>query len=288
MNPAPSNSGEDAQARALAVALRLSRPLARLLIAQGLKYGEAAEVLKRAFVEASGELLRQADVAANVSRISVATGLHRQDVKRLLETPADDIERGRSYASEVYTRWLTDRRYRVKGQPRVLPMRADDGRPSFEELARSISTDVHPRTLREELRRLGLVLSDDDGETLRIAPDGFVPINERAGLLGFVAENVGDHLSVAVGNVLGDTPRLLEQAVYADGLDDDSVLRTDNRVREAWRELMTVLVPLLEEQVAQSVGEPRKRVRIGLYMHAAASESAADSTPIYSKKEDQS
>lgn len=263
-----AGKSEDAQAQVLNIALRLMRPYARLLIAQGLKYGEAAEVLKRAFVEASRDEIARADGAANASRISVATGLHRQDIKRLLETPADDIERGRSIAAEVYTRWVTNARYRSKGKPRELPMRAGEGKVSFEALSRSISTDVHPRTVSEELRRLGLVVSDDDGATLRVSPEGFVPLAERAGMLGFLGENVGDHLSVAVANVLGDTPRRLEQAVYAEGLDERGVGEVDERARAIWREAMEQLVPLLEALVAARGDGPRQRVRIGMYMQA--------------------
>lgn len=281
MNDATPQAELGAQDQVLEVALRLMRPYARLLIAQGLKYGEASEVLKRAFVDASRAELIKAGTAANVSRISVSTGLHRQDVKRLLDMPSNRIERGRSLASEVYTRWLTDSRYRLKGQPRVLPMRAGARQRSFEMLARSVSTDVHPRTLSEELRRLGLVETDDDGATLRISSSGFVPINERAGMLGFLADNVGDHLAVAVGNVLGDKPRLLEQAVYANGLDASGVTAVDAKVRELWRQIMESLVPLLELVIEQGKRAPvgatgssprnaaaRKRVRIGMYMQA--------------------
>jgi hypothetical protein len=37
-------------------------------------------------------------------------------------------------------------------------------------------------------------------------------------LLGFLGDNVGDHLRAAVANVLGDTGLHFEQAVFADGL----------------------------------------------------------------------
>ena len=105
----------------LTAALELLRPFARLLIGQGLKYAEAAEALKRAFVEASLAELARGGTGANTSRISVSTGLHRQDINRLLEQPVDQFARGRSVAAEVYTRWLTDSRYLSDGRPKSLP-----------------------------------------------------------------------------------------------------------------------------------------------------------------------
>ncbi len=285
----PDRSNED---QVLSVALQLLRPLTRLLIAQGLKYGDAAEILKRAFVESSRAALESSATAVNASRISVGTGLHRQDVRRLLDSPGVAIQRGRSLAGEVYTRWLTDPHYRVKGRPRDLPMRAAAGRPSFETLARAVSTDVHPRTIGEELRRLQLV-EFIGADRLRISPSGFVPINERAGMLGLLGDNVGDHFATAVGNVLGDTPRLLEQSLYADDLDDDAIAAVDAKVREIWFQSMDVLVPLLEVLIyqsrraasasASSGRDParRRRLRVGMYVHAQSTSpgKTADASP---------
>ncbi len=291
MSGSESSKGQSAQDQALAVALRLMRPYARLMVAQGLKYGEAAEVLKRAFVEIGKSEIEAAGAIGNVSRISVSTGLHRQDVKRLLDAPIESLDRGRSLAAEVYTRWLTDSKYRNKGGPRKLPVRSTDRKPSFETLARSVSTDVHPRTLIEELKRLGLVEFDESTQMLSLSPDGFVPINERAGMLGLLGDNVSDHFATAVGNVLGDQPRRLEQSVYAEGLDAESLTLIDGRAREIWRALMESMVPLLQTLVEKDratrdstaervlnakerITAKRNRVRVGMYVHAESLESA--------------
>jgi hypothetical protein len=290
-----------AEEQALAVALQLMRPYARLMVAQGLKFGAAAEVLKRAFVEMATAEIELAGAVGNVSRISISTGIHRQDVKRLLDTPSGALDRGRSLASEIYVRWMTDSTYRSRGKPRVLPFRAPKGKLSFETLARTVSTDVHPRTLFEELKRLGLVEVDEAGETLQLSMSGFVPINERAAMLGLLGDNVSDHFAAAVGNVLGDTPRRLEQAVYADGLDADGLMQVDARTRDIWQQNIQMLVPLLRALVkgkgktqnkksqrlnSGKVGAPpqRNRVRVGIYMHTESLNPAPPERAVGTRK----
>ncbi len=292
---------QSAQLQALNVALQLMRPYARLMVAQGLKFGAAVEVLKRAFVEMGKAEIEFAGAVGNISRISISTGIHRQEVKRLLDTPTGALDGGRSLASEIYVRWMTDSTYRSRGKPRVLPFRTAVGKLSFETLARTISTDVHPRTLIEELKRLGLVEVDEASETLQLSMSGFVPINERAAMLGLLGDNISDHFAAAVGNVLGDTPRRLEQAIYAEGLDADGLTQLDARTREIWQQNVQMLAPLLRALVkgkgnAQNkkshllktgkagASPQRNRVRVGIYMHTESLDPAPPARDVGTRK----
>src|SRR5438132_246446 len=76
--------------------------------------------------------------------------------------------------------------------------------PSFESLAHSITRDVHPRTLLEELTRLGLARVDDRDGRVHLLHTAFVPRADRDRMLAFLGANVGDHLAAAVDNVQAD------------------------------------------------------------------------------------
>ncbi len=254
-----------------AAALAVLRPLARLLVARGYKFGQAEELLKQAFVQAGSAELERGGLDRNVSQISITTGIHRKDVKRLVDSPGDPVAHARSFAGEVFTRWVSDRQYRHRGKPRVLPQRASGGRHSFESLARSVSTDVHPKTLLDELRRLGIVELDEQAGTVQIAVDSFVPANDAAGMLALLGGNVGDHLQAAVSNVIGDRPPFLEQAIFADELSEESVQRAHDVARQTWRSTLHELAPLLEQRIAADRAAPRgadRRLRIGMYFFA--------------------
>jgi hypothetical protein len=257
----------------LAAATRVMRPLVELLLANGVKHAAIDEVLRELLVQAAREQVPGAAESRAVSRISVATGIHRKDVKRLLTTPGRVAELGqRSASAEVFTRWLTDERFvDRKGRPATLPRQAvDGGKPSFDLLARETSRDVHPRTILEELVRLKLARVDE-ADRVSLLTDAFVPTAGAREMLHYLAENVGDHLSAAVANVEGLEDRFLEQAVFADELSEESAQEIEKLAREHWRRLLRDMAPRLQALVDRDRerGLPaRRRARVGMFSFA--------------------
>lgn len=256
-------------------------PLARLALARGLPYASAEELLKRAFVQAARAAQPEPGAQRLVSRISTATGISRREVTRLTHDPDARAPHTRSHATEVFAHWTTARAYRDRrGAPRVLPRLGSA--PSFEALAQSITRDVHPRSLLAELLRLGLATHDPEGDTVTLARDAFVPRGDITRLLAFLADNVGDHASAAVGNVLGPQRPHFEQALFADELSAASVEAARAMVRTQWQALIDALVPAIEDLIDadRKSGRPRdRRLRIGLYSYHAAADAAASDTP---------
>ena len=219
----PPSAVTDAMPALLQACRALLAPLAELAIARGLRYGDVDEVLRVAFVEAA--LAAHPEVAPQraVSRVSTATGLHRREVSRLIQNEPLPLAKG-SPATQVFTRWLSDPAWRVNGHAvPSLPRRAPT---SFETLAQSVTKDVHPRSLLEELCRLGLARVDEASDRVERLRDRVTLAGDEPRRLGFVASNVGDHLRASVANVLAtDAPPHLEQAVFADELSHESVQR---------------------------------------------------------------
>lgn len=273
VQPTPLPATDDALQQAL---VRLLGPLARLSVARGLPFTAVEELLKQAFVQAARQA-QPSERARDISRVAMATGLTRREVTRLSQSVvAPAVERS-SPATRLFTHWRSDRKLRdKKGQPRVLPRQGPA--PSFEALAASITRDVHPRSLLDELSRLGLVAHDADNDTVRLLQDAFVPRDDEARMVSFLASNVGDHFAASVANVLGDPRRHFEQAIFADELSDASIDAAKRLVNAQWRGLMAALVPELEaliehdRQVHQRDGAHRadRRLRIGLYSYDEA------------------
>ena len=266
-SPAPTTPDQQALQSALA---RVMQPLAELAIARGLPYAVAEELLRAAFVSAARRA--QADAAAHglVSRISTATGLSRREVTRLLQPGGAPVVSRRWPAGELFTRWLGDPALKpTRGQPRRLPRQGPA--PSFESLAQSITRDVHPRSLLDELCRLGLARLDEASNMVELQRDAFVPKGDFARLLGFLGDNVGDHLSAAVDNTTGDTTHHLEQAVFADELSSESLQTMRGIVAEQWQAMFDRLVPAFEALIAEDRAAGRsqdKRMRVGLYTYS--------------------
>ena len=265
---APSPDDNAQQHQALSEALQaVLRPLADLAIAQGLPFATVQELMKRSFVEAARDAQPDPTAQRMVSRISTATGLTRREVTRLSQDERRTDARPRSLASEIFAHWTTASEYRDRhGTPRTLARTGPA--PSFEALASSLTRDVHPRSLLDELLRLGLATHDVQQDTVTLQRDAFVPRGDVVRMLGFLGDNVGDHLKAAVRNVLSDGQRHFEQAVFADELSPESIQAAHALVREQWQALIESLVPRLEKMVADDEALNRvrhQRLRIGLF-----------------------
>jgi len=279
--PGGAQGSPEEQALREALAGLLSS-VARLAVARGLPYAAADEMLKRAFVQAADQAHPGALPHRKVSRISTATGINRREVTRLVQAPREaGAASGRSAAGEVFTHWRTQSPFRSRnGQPRPLPRQGP--RPSFETLAQAVTRDVHPRSLLDELCRLGLAVWDEASDTVTLSRDAFVPQGDRVRMLSFLGDNVGDHLRAAVDNVLRDDRTHFEQAVFADGLSAASLEAIRPAVREQWQALLAALVPALEALVAadaRAEPPPAGRLRVGLYSYQEPLAPAAGSVP---------
>jgi hypothetical protein len=266
--PSPVNDAEPALLQACRALLT---PLAELAIARGLRHGDVDEVLRVAFIEAA--LAAHPEVAPQraVSRVSTATGLHRREVTRLIQHKPLPLAKG-SPATQVFTRWLSDPAWRVNGH--AVPWLPRIGTNSFETLAQSVTKDVHPRSLLEELCRLGLARVDEARDRVERLRDRVTLAGDEPRRLGFLASNVSDHLRASVANVLAvDAPPHLEQAVFADELSHESVQRLTPLVREQWQQVLRTLAPEMQKLIDEDQAHQRmqdQRVRVGLYSYAEA------------------
>ena len=268
--PSPKRTPADAataEADALLLAVdALLVPLARLAVAKGLPCAAVENRLRLAFVRAARDTQPTLLPHRMVSRIATATGLSRREVTRLTK-PAATPPRRRHVAAEVFALWSDDRQYRdARGRPRKLPRQGEA--PSFETLAQMVTRDVHPRSLLEELIRLGLAAHDVSDDSVALVKDAFVPRGDTERMLGFLGHNVGDHLGAAVDNVLGDGRQHFEQAVFADGLSQQSIEAMREAIKTQWRTMHTSLVPQLKTLINadKAAGRSRnERLRVGLF-----------------------
>jgi hypothetical protein len=244
------------------------------------------DLLKAAFVAAAKRAQPRDAGHRIVSRVATATGLTRREITRLLEAGATPPLPRPSPATQAFTRWRADPAYRNRrGLPIALPRQGPA--PSFEALAQSITRDVHPRSLLDELCRLGLVVVED--EKVKLISDSVVGTGDSDRAYGFLAGNVGDHLRAAVANVLSQTPPHVEQAVFADELSEHSLVAFRELAKAQWKALLAATVPALQALVDADAASDRtrdRRVRIGLYTYhdaMAAAEPATKPEPLAPK-----
>ena len=281
--PARDSAGPVPEQQALQDALAgLMSSVARLGVGRGLPYAAVEELLRQAFVQAAARAHPGLPEHRKVSRISTTTGINRREVTRIVQQTQNRaaVPKPRSLASEVFAHWRTQAPYRGSdGQPVTLPRQ---GPLSFESLSQAVTRDVHPRGLLDELVRLGLAHWDEATDRVSLQRETFVASGDLTRQLGFLGDNVGDHLRAAVENVLGAEDRLhFEQAVFADGLTAASIASVRPQVHAQWQVLLAALVPALEARVAADATQqpaPQGRLRVGLYTYHEG--GAPDAPPV--------
>lgn len=264
-------STDDRQQLLLDTSEALLVPLARLCVAEGLPFAAAQELFKQAYVRAARDARRAAGAPAarDVSQVSLATGINRREVTRITEALQPRSVQRPAPATQVFLRWAASKKLRGRdGQPRPLPRTGKA--PSFESLAQSVTRHVHPRSLLDELCRLGLARLDADTQQVHLLADRFVPQEDDARLHAFLGANVGDHLAAAVDNVIHRDRRHVEQALFTDELSEVATARLRELVQGLWTRLAEEAVPALEALIAedQAAGRtPSRRARIGLFSY---------------------
>jgi hypothetical protein len=158
---------ENFKATLLSAFRPLMRPLVRILVRNGVSYGEFSELLKSVFVDSAQDVLQLPDSRQSVSRIAITTGLTRLEVSRLLTQTDEDAEAllGRlSRVGRLLTGWHQDSDFTGPyGIPYEVQFSGPNGRRSFTELVRRYTSDVPADEMLDEMKRIGAVLDLGNG-----------------------------------------------------------------------------------------------------------------------------
>ena len=272
----PSGSHQMTPAASLVTALRhLLRPLIHLLVARGYTYPMLADLLKEIYVDIADRDFRLGGQPPTDSRVSLLSGVHRKDVRRLRgAAPLDEesVPEAVALGAQLAAAWTTKREFLdSKGRPRRLARLASQGgKRSFEALVEGVSRDIRARSVLDEWLRLGVVeLDEDDHVVLRAA--AFVPargFDEKAFYLG---HNLHDHLAAAAHNLLSEGPPFLERSVHYDAIGPESEAELAALAEKAG---MAVVQKMSRKAIACEARDnddpaPKRRFTFGIYFFGA-------------------
>jgi hypothetical protein len=277
-DPIPVPSTPQHAELALREATVLLAPVVLWLLRQGVSFPALADLLKPLFVEAARAELQRGAAKPTQSALSLLSGVHRKDVRAIADAPPAARRSPRpTLAAQVFTRWLHDPRYRGKdGKPRALP-RTGPGR-TFETLSRELSNDVHPRTVLDELLRLGQVALEGDRVVARAG--SFVPSPRLDEMTALFSASTADHIAAGVSNLTSRAPPFLEQSIYADGLTAESAELLHAAARQAWAVAFDTVMALARERVDHDqAGDGESRIRFGSYFFSEPGTASADEGP---------
>ena len=200
---------------------RVLRPLVRLFIRCGLTFPALSDLLRELYVNVAEYDFALSGKEQTDSRVSLLTGIHRKEVRRLrgAGAPVRLVPASVSRSSLILARWIAAPEFTdAKGAP--LPLRrtgdAGDG-ATYEDLVESVTRDVRPRAVLDEWLHRGVVAIDADGR-VRLEEAAFAPRPGDERQLYYFGRNLHDHVAAAVANVLSSEPPFFERAVHYEGV----------------------------------------------------------------------
>lgn len=250
---------------------RLLQPLVKLLLSFQITYPVVQEWLKKAMVEVAERDFPLADKPQTDTRLSLLTGIHRKDIKRLRGSAEQLTEAPEvvSLGVQIAAYWMANHRDN-EGQPQALPFKQNDTHtPSFEGLVEQVAKkDIRARVVLDEWLRLGVVesLNHEGEEYLQLTPNAFIPsqgLDEKAFFLGM---NLSDHMATVSNNLL-DQPAKFERCLYYDGLSEASIEELKQLAADEGMAMLTRLNQrALELKQQDQQGQHQQRINVGMYV----------------------
>ena len=223
----------------------LLRPLVRILLRHGVSFAEFADILKAVYVEIAVTEFKVDGKRGTKSRIAVITGLTRKEVSRVVEIAGAENQGAKSNlnrVARVLAGWHTDPDFiGPYGMP--LEVRYEDSGISavtFTTLVRRYSGDMSPRSMLDELMRVGAVVETEPGwlkvlrrvyEPQTLAQDNFERVGE-------VVKNFVDTVDFNLQKEKLGAGRF-ERIVYSpEGIRNEDMPKFDRYIKERCQALL--------------------------------------------------
>ena len=172
-------------------------PIVRWCLRSSIKVQTIMEVLKESLVEAADQELSALGETVTPNRISVMTGVHRQDVNRVRS--GEPGKKGLDTLTRVIGQWRNDKRFTTESnKPKSLTLNAKSG--SFVELVSSISKEINPYTVALELERLNLVKRNK--ESLSLVAKEYLPRKNLIATANLLSKDIQDLILAGESNAV--------------------------------------------------------------------------------------
>ncbi|MFK7856657.1 MAG: DUF6502 family protein [Granulosicoccus sp.] len=271
------------QAVMLKAIYRILKPLAKVALYYGVSAGTATELLRRAFVDAAEESLKEQGVKALTARLCVLTGFYRKEVVRIKNMPAigdDSVDERYNRSSRVISAWHRDPDFTTKaGKPAVLKLEGEFG---FNELIRRYSGDMRPRSMLEELIRLQVV-EISSRNTVKLKTRAYIAQSSEIDGLQVLGKDTADLINTIFHNIHAEpTSKRFQRKVNYVHIPERHVNDFQAHAAKESQLLLEKLDRWLAARDTEnkSLGTSGSQLGLGIYLSVSQNETQNDSQEI--------
>lgn len=182
--------------------IKILRPIIRILLRKGVSHQTFSDIAKWVYVDIAKKEFAIPGKKVSDSRISVISGLTRQEVKRLSneESPEEfkAIEKHHRAVS-IVNAWMYTKEYQDSfGEPAEIPFKGDD--ISFEALVKKYGRDITPRPVFDELVRSESI-EQLPNEMIRLKKSVLFPKTDEDEKIALLGMNAGALINTIIHNI---------------------------------------------------------------------------------------
>ncbi len=253
------------ESKLLSASRRILQPLVRVLLRNGIPSDTLTELVRKTYVDVAQEEFGIEGKRQTVGRIAVITGLNRKEVSRLKKQPPLDrsAEKHWNRAAKVLSGWMRDKDFQDrKGDPDDLDFAGSPN--SFHELVGRYSGDMRPRSVADELMRLGAI--EQVGDKLRMTTRGYVPASDPEYMINILGSDTAELIETIDHNLQSEDDKFYQMKVRYDNVPAEH----EEEFRDMSDRLMQAVLEQLDrwlgkrDQGRKPAGEGERRLTLGM------------------------
>ena len=260
-------------------ALKIIRPLIRVMLRNGVSNGSFEELVRKAYVDEAFSLGDKSPGKTTISSVSAQTGLSRKEVKRLAELDDahhTEIEQKYNRAVRVISGWVNDKRFSDSaGNGKTLPM---EGEISFSSLVKEYSGDIPTKAMLDLLLVADCVVlkqtsssndaSKSKNKIVELIKHAYVPSNDSSGIIRILGTDTNELIKTIDYNLTtNEKNRRFQRKVSTAALDKNAVKEFKTISNKSSQALLEELDAWISKHEIKSNHKNARYVSVGIYFY---------------------
>jgi hypothetical protein len=255
-------------------ALKILRPLVRVMIRNGIPSGSFEELVRKAYVDEAFSVARTNQQKVTVSSVSAQTGLSRKEVKRLTEldeTHHSNTEQKYNRAIRVISGWLNDKKFiDSSDKPKILPIDGDE--ISFHTLVKEFSGDIPTKAMLNLLLDADCIAVEDN--QVELIKHAYVPGKDSEEIIRILGADTNELITTIDFNLTAaETDRRYQRKVSTAVLDKDAIESFKIISRKKSQTLLEELDAWLTKNEVDPDDENARYISLGIYFYEQEDEA---------------
>ncbi len=249
-------------------ALKILRPLVRVLLRNGVSCGSFEELVRKAYVDEAFSIGNKNQQKTTISSVSAQTGLSRKEVKRLSELQGEhheEVEQKYNRAVRVISGWVNDKKFiDASGKEKILKL--DGDADSFSALVKQFSGDIPTRAMLDLLLAADCVQLEDD--KVKLIKHAYVPGKDSAEVIRILGTDTNELLNTIDFNLTAEKDnKRFQRKVSSKVLDNRALEEFKVLSNKRAQALLEELDTWLSQNEVSPDDENATYVSLGIYFY---------------------